>query len=388
MSNKTPMRFATRAIHAGQRPDPSTGAVMTPIFASSTFVQSAPAEHQGYDYSRADNPTRAPLEACLADLEGGAAGFAFASGMAATATLLETLDSGAHVIAMDDLYGGSNRLFRRVRQRSAGLEFSFVDLRDLDALAAAKKPNTRMIWVETPTNPLLRLVDLAAVAAFAREHDVLTVCDNTFCSPYLQRPLEHGFDVVMHSATKYLNGHSDVIAGALMVRDLPELNEQLKLLQMSIGGILGPFDSYLLLRGLKTLPLRMQAHCANAQAVAEHLEKHAKIEAVLYPGLESHPQHALAKRQMSGAGGMVSARIKGGMPAVRRLLKETRLFALAESLGGVESLINHPASMTHASLDEDTRARLGIDDGLLRLSVGIENRDDLLEELDRCLAAA
>jgi cystathionine gamma-lyase len=379
--------FATRAIHAGQRPDPSTGAIMTPIYASSTYVQASPGEHRGFDYSRTRNPTRDALEACVADLEGGFAGFAFASGMAATGTLLELLDSGAHVVAMHDLYGGSYRLFENVRRRSAGLAFSFVDLSDVGRLAPALRPNTRMVWVETPSNPLLKLVDLGAVGDVARRRGLMTVCDNTFASPWIQRPLEHGFDVVMHSTTKYLNGHSDVIGGVAVIRKDPALRDRLAYLQNAIGGVPGPFDAFLALRGIKTLALRMERHCANALAVAEFLERHPKVERVYYPGLASHPQKALADRQMHGRyGGMVTAVLKGGLAASRRFLARCELFALAESLGGVESLIEHPAIMTHASLPARVRADLGIGDGLVRLSVGVEDVDDLIAELRAALA--
>ncbi len=386
MSKRNRHGFATRAIHAGQSPDPSTGAVMTPIYATSTYVQESPGVHKGYEYSRTQNPTRIAFEKCMADLENGAAGFAFASGMAATATVLELLEAGSHVIAMDDLYGGSYRLFEKVRTRSANLEFSFVDLTEPGRLEAALRPNTRMLWVETPTNPLLRLVDLAEVAAVARRHGLLCVCDNTFASPYVQQPLDHGFDIVVHSVTKYLNGHSDVVAGVAVARDDPRLIEQLAFLQNSIGGVLGPFDAFLALRGLKTLALRMQRHCDSALEVARFLEGHPRVERVYYPGLPSHPQHELALRQMHGAGGgMVSAVLGGGLAEARRFLERCELFALAESLGGVESLIEHPAIMTHASLPAEVRAGLGIDDSLVRLSVGVEDLDDLLGELDAAL---
>ncbi len=379
--------FATRAIHAGQRPDPSTGAIMTPIYASSTYVQESPGRHKGFDYSRTRNPTRDALEACVADLENGFAGFAFASGMAATGTLLELLDSGSHVVAMHDLYGGSYRLFENVRRRSAGLEFSFLDLSDVSRLEPAVRPNTRMVWVETPSNPLLKLVDLGAVADIARRRGLMTVCDNTFASPWIQRPLDHGFDIVMHSTTKYLNGHSDVIGGMAVIRKDEALRERLAYLQNAIGGVPGPFDAFLVLRALKTLGLRMERHCANALAVAEFLERHPKVERVYYPGLASHPQKALADRQMQGRyGGMVTAVLKGGLAASRRFLERCQLFALAESLGGVESLIEHPAIMTHASLPARVRADLGIGDGLVRLSVGVEDVDDLIAELRSALA--
>lgn len=358
---------------------------MTPIYATSTYVQESPGVHKGYEYARTQNPTRGAFEACVADLENGAAGFAFASGMAATATLLDLLDSGAHVIAGDDLYGGTYRLFENVRRRSAGLDFSFVDLTDPAKLEAAIRPETRMLWVETPTNPMLRLVDLEAVAAIARRHDVLAVCDNTFASPYIQRPLDHGFDAVVHSTTKYLNGHSDMVGGVVVVRNDDDLKSRLAYLQNAVGGISGPFDSFLALRGLKTLALRMERHCANGQAVAEYLAGHAKVETVHYPGLASHPQHALAQRQMQGYGGMVTAILSGGLDEARRFLERCHYFSLAESLGGVESLIEHPAIMTHASVPAADRAKLGISDSLVRLSVGIEDADDLIADLKNAL---
>ena len=384
-NRKNRLGFATRTIHAGQAPDPTTGAIMPPIYATSTYVQESPGKHKGYEYSRTQNPTRMAYERCLADLESGSAGFAFASGMAATATLLELLDSGSHVLAMDDLYGGSYRLFHNVRERSAGLEFTFADLSDEATVQAALRPDTRMIWVESPTNPLLKLVDFEMIAGLARERGILTVCDNTFASPYVQRPLESGFDVVMHSATKYLNGHSDMVGGIVAVGDNPELVERLAYLQNAVGAVAGPFDSFLALRGLKTLALRMQRHCENAAVVAEYLEDHLKVEAVYYPGLASHPQHELAKRQMSRSGGMVTAVLEGGLPAAKRFLERVQIFALAESLGGVESLIEHPAIMTHASIPADIRAQLGIGDGLVRLSVGVEDADDLIADLAQAL---
>lgn len=383
-----PQGLSTRGIHAGQSPDPTTGAIMTPIYATSTYVQESPGEHKGYEYSRSQNPTRMALEACVADLEGGVKGWAFASGLAAMGTILECLDSGDHVISMDDLYGGSYRLFHNVRERSAGLSFSFVDLTDPAKLEAAIRPETKMIWVETPTNPTLKLVDLAAVAAIAKKRGIVTVCDNTFASPIVQRPLEHGIDVVVHSATKYLNGHSDMVGGVVAVREDNDFAQRLGYLQNAVGSILGPFDSFLALRGLKTLAVRMRQHCSSAQAVAEYLEAHPKIERVIYPGLASHPQHALARRQMTGGfGGIVTAYIKGGLEESRRFLETTELFALAESLGGVESLIEHPAIMTHASVPAENRAALGISDTLVRLSVGIEDLDDLLADLERALEA-
>ncbi|MCP1373421.1 trans-sulfuration enzyme family protein [Dyella lutea] len=382
--NSGALGLGTRAIHAGQSPDPATGAIMTPIYATSTYVQDSPGRHKGYEYSRTQNPTRMAYERCVADLEGGVGGFAFASGLAAAATVLDLLDSGSHVIAMDDLYGGTYRLFERVRRRSAGLDFSFVDLNDPKTLRAALRPNTRMIWAETPTNPMLKLVDLAKIAAFAKKHDLLLVVDNTFCSPMIQRPLELGADLVLHSATKYLNGHSDMVGG-VVVAGAAELAERMAFLQNSVGAVAGPFDSFLAMRGLKTLHLRMKAHCASALELAGWLEKHPAIERVIYPGLKSHPQHALAKRQMDGFGGIISVEVKGGLRRARRMLERCELFALAESLGGVESLIEHPAIMTHASVPAANRKRLGISDGLVRLSVGVENVDDLQRELSLAL---
>jgi len=378
--------FSTRAIHAGQAPDPSTGAVMQPIYATSTYAQESPGKHKGFEYSRTQNPTRMAYERCMADLETGTRGFAFASGMAATATVLDLLDTGSHVIAMDDMYGGTYRLFERVRKRSAGLKFSFVDLREQKTLEAAIRPETRLIWVETPTNPMLKLVDLAMVAEVARKHRLITVCDNTFASPYLQRPLELGIDAVMHSATKYLNGHSDIVGGILVAGARPELAEQLAFLQNSVGAVAGPFDSFLALRGLKTLALRMERHCSNALELAGWLEKHPKVERVVYPGLMSHPQHSLAKRQMHAFGGMVTIFLKGGEAEARRFLERCKLFALAESLGGVESLIEHPGIMTHASVPAETRRQLGISDSLVRLSVGVEDVADLRADLEQALA--
>ena len=380
--------LGTRAIHAGQSPDPSTGAIMTPIYATSTYVQSSPGVHKGYEYSRTQNPTRMAYERCVADLEGGKAGFAFASGLAAAATTLDLLDSGSHVIAMDDLYGGTYRLFERVRRRSAGLDFTFLDLNDTAAMKAALKPNTRMIWAETPTNPMLKLVDLAKVGAFARKHGLILVVDNTFSSPMLQRPLEHGAHLVLHSATKYLNGHSDMVGGIVVAGDNAELVEKMGFLQNSVGAVAGPFDSFLAMRGLKTLHLRMKAHCAGALELAQWLDKHPQVERVIYPGLKSHPQYALAKRQMDGPGGIISIVVKGGLRKARKMLERCHLFALAESLGGVESLIEHPAIMTHASVPPANRKRLGISDGLIRLSVGVEDVADLRAELDAALRAA
>ncbi|AXK73474.1 cystathionine gamma-synthase [Lysobacter sp. TY2-98] len=377
--------LGTLAIHAGQSPDPSTGAVMTPIYATSTYVQSSPGEHQGFEYSRSHNPTRFAYERCVAALEGGTRGFAFASGLAATSTILELLDAGSHVIAMDDVYGGTFRLFERVRRRSAGLDFSWIDLTDSAAFEAAIRPETRMVWIETPTNPLLKLVDIEKIAAIARKRGLIVVVDNTFCSPMLQRPLSLGAHIVMHSATKYLNGHSDIVGGMAVVGDDAELADKMAFLQNAVGGVQGPFDSFLALRGLKTLHLRMKAHCENAMALAEWLQSHPAIERVVYPGLASHPQHELAKRQMDGFGGMVTIFVKGGLDAAKRFCERTELFALAESLGGVESLVNHPAIMTHASVPPERRAQLGLFDNLVRLSVGVEDIADLRADIDRAL---
>jgi cystathionine gamma-lyase len=377
-------RLATRVIHAGQQPDPSTGAIMTPIFASSTYVQRSPGEHQGWEYSRSHNPTRDAYENCIADLEGGIRGCAFASGMAATATLLELLDSGDHVVAGDDLYGGTFRLFRRVRERSAGLRFTFAQLDRPGELERAMRPETRLVWVETPTNPMLKIVDIAAAAEIAHAHGALLVVDNTFASPMLTRPLELGADIVMHSATKYLSGHSDMVGGVAVVRDDPDLAERLWFLLNSAGAIQGPFDSFLALRGLKTLALRMRAHCDNALQIARWLDQHPAVERVIYPGLPGHPGHDLAMRQMNGqGGGIISIDVRGGIEQSRRMLERCRVFSLAESLGGVESLINHPAIMTHASVPAEIRARLGISDTLVRLSVGVEDVNDLIEDLDQ-----
>jgi len=380
------LALGTLAIHGGQSPDPSTGAVMPPIYATSTYAQSSPGVHQGFEYSRTHNPTRFAYERCVATLEGGSRGFAFASGMAATSTVLELLDSGDHVIAMDDIYGGTYRLFERVRKRSAGLDFSFVDLTDLAAFEAAIRPQTRMVWVETPTNPMLKIVDIEAVCAIARKHGLRVVVDNTFASPILQRPLLLGADIVMHSATKYLNGHSDMVGGMVVVGEDAELAEQMAFLQNSIGAVQGPFDSFLALRGLKTLHLRMKAHCENALGLAEWLNTHPTVEKVIYPGLPSHPQHPLAKRQMEGFGGIISIVVKGGFQSAKTLCENTRLFTLAESLGGVESLINHPAVMTHASIPLDRREQLGIAQGLVRLSVGVEDLANLRDDLDAAMS--
>ncbi len=383
-SNRS-LGFATRCIHAGQAPDPSTGAVMPPIYTTSTYAQSSPGVHKGYDYSRTRNPTRNAWERCIADLEGGVTGFAFASGMAATSTVIELLDAGSHIVAMDDLYGGTFRLFERVRRRTANLDITFADLSKIDALAAAVRPETKLIWIETPTNPTLRLVDIAQVAEFARRRGILTVVDNTFASPWIQRPLELGADIVVHSATKYLNGHSDMVGG-VAVAATAELADKIGFLQNAVGGISGPFDSFLALRGLKTLPLRMRQASESSLEIAQWLEKHPKVNRVLYPGLPSHPQHELAKRQMkNGSSGIVTFFVKGGLDATRTFLERLRIFTIAESLGGVESLVDHPGLMTHASIPLEKRKELGIDDSLVRLSVGIEDVEDLIADLDEAL---
>lgn len=384
MSERKKTGFATRVIHAGQAPDPSTGAIMQPIYATSTYVQESPGRHRGYEYSRTQNPTRMAFERCMADLEGGHQGFAFASGMAAIATVLELLDAGSHVVAMDDLYGGTGRLFGQVRNRSAGLRFTYADLSDVAALEDALQPDTRMVWVETPSNPLLKLVDLDATARAVADRDLLLVVDNTFATPWAQRPLEYGANIVLHSATKYLNGHSDMVGGVAVVRD-EALAGRMAFLQNSIGSVLGPFDSFLALRGLKTLALRMEQHTRSAAAVALWLETHPAVERVIYPGLDSHPQQALARRQMGG-GGIVTFFVRGGLEAARLVMERCRIFALAESLGGVESLIDHPAIMTHASVPAERRRALGITDSLIRLSVGIEDPQDLQADLEQALA--
>jgi cystathionine gamma-lyase len=388
MTDTDGLDFATRVIHAGQAPDPSTGAIMPPIYATSTFVQSSPGVHKGLDYGRSHNPTRWALERCVADLEGGAQGYAFASGLAAISTVLELVDAGSHIVSGDDLYGGTFRLFERVRRRSAGHRFAFVDLTDLARLDAALQPDTKMVWVETPTNPLLRLADLRAIAQRCRDRGILCVADNTFASPYVQRPLELGFDIVVHSTTKYLNGHSDVIGGVAVVSKdarMAEVRERLGFLQNSVGAIAGPFDSFLTLRGVKTLALRMQRHCESAVELARWLEAQPQVERVHYPGLESHAQHALARTQMNGFGGMISAALKTDLDGARRFLESVRIFALAESLGGVESLIEHPAIMTHATIPPATRQALGIGDSLVRLSVGVEAVEDLRADLAQAL---
>jgi len=379
--------FSTRCVHAGQAPDPTTGAVMMPIYATSTYVQQSPGVHKGYEYARSQNPTRMAFERCVADLEGGTAGFAFASGLAAISTILECLDQGSHIVATDDIYGGTRRLFTRVRNRTAGLQTSFVDLTDLAAIEKAIRPETKMIWVETPTNPLLKLADLTRIAEIARRHKLIAVADNTFASPYLQRPIEHGFDIAVHSTTKYLNGHSDMVGGLAVVGDNAELRETLGFLQNAIGGIQGPFDSFLALRGVKTLSLRMERQSASALKIAEWLQAHPKVNRVIYPGLKSHPQYALATSQMRAFGGMISAELKTDLDGAKAFLERTELFALAESLGAIESLIEHPGIMTHGSVPPEVRAELGITDGLIRLSVGIEDVDDLIADLEGGFAA-
>jgi cystathionine gamma-lyase len=386
MAKPNQLGFSTRCVHAGQEPDPTTGAVMMPIYTTSTYVQQSPGVHKGFDYARTKNPTRMAFERCIADLEGGSAAFAFASGLAAISTTLECLDHGSHIIAVDDLYGGSRRLFERVRKRSMGIQVTQLDLSDASAIEGAIRPNTRLVWVETPTNPLLKLVDLERLAAIAKRRGILAAADNTFASPYVQNPLEFGFDIVVHSTTKYLNGHSDMVGGCAIVGDNAELRDQLKFLQNAVGAIQGPFDSFLALRGLKTLALRMERHCASALKIAEWLERHPKVRRVFYPGLASHPQHALARKQMRAYGGMISAELEGTLDDARRFLERCQLFALAESLGGVESLIEHPAIMTHGSVPPEVRATLGISETLVRLSVGIEEPDDLIADLAAALA--
>ncbi|PYK38319.1 MAG: cystathionine beta-lyase [Verrucomicrobia bacterium] len=379
--------FATRAIHAGQEPDPTTGAIMTPIYATSTYVQQSPGKHKGFDYARSINPTRLAYEKCIADLESGTRGFAFASGLAAMSTALDAIDSGSHIVVSDDLYGGTFRLFEKVRRRSANLDFTFVDLTDANRFEDAIKPNTRMVWIETPSNPLLKLIDLEAIAKTAREKNVISVSDNTFASPWIQRPIEFGFDLVIHSATKYLNGHSDMVGGVIVVGDNKEFGDQIAFLQNAVGAIAGAFDSFLVLRSLKTLALRMERHCANALEIARWLEEQLQVKSVSYPGLKSHPQHDLARVQMRSFGGIVTMILKTDLAGTRRFLENTHLFSLAESLGGVESLINHPALMTHASVPKEQREALGITDSLVRLSVGVEDVRDLIDDLQTALEA-
>ena len=389
-SSDTQLHLATRVIHGGQSPEPATGAVMTPIFATSTFAQDSPGVHKGLDYGRSHNPTRWALERCVADIESGSGAFAFASGLAAISAVLELLPAGSHIVAGDDMYGGTYRLFERVRRKSAGHRFTYVNLADPEALAAALTPETRLVWVETPTNPMLKLADLAAIAGLCRARGIITVCDNTFASPINQRPLELGIDIVVHSTTKYMNGHSDVIGGVAVVGNAPhhaELREQLGFIQNAVGAIQGPFDSFLVLRGIKTLALRVERSNANALALAGWLEREPKVNKVFYPGLETHPQHALARRQMSGFGGIVSIELASDLAGARRFLESCRVFTLAESLGGVESLIEHPALMTHATIPPTQRAQLGISDTLIRLSVGIEHVEDQRADLQRALSA-
>lgn len=385
-SSRKNRSFSTRCIHGGQMHDPTTGAVNVPIYATSTYAQSAPGEHKGFVYARGHNPTRHAFERAMADLEDGSAAFAFGSGLAAMCAVLDVLPAGAHMIASDDLYGGSFRLFERVRKQTTGLEVSYIDMTDAEAVRAALRPNTKMVWIETPTNPMLKLTDIAAVAKIAREKGLISVVDNTFATPWNQRPISMGVDIVVHSATKYIGGHSDIIGGVAIVGDNAELADRMKFIQNATGGILGPFDSFLALRGVKTLDVRMERHSHSAMKIAEWLSHHPKVEKVWYPGLSSHPQHELAKRQMRGFGGMVTAVLKGDLDASRRMLSACKIFTLAESLGGVESLIEHPAIMTHASVPKEQREALGISDGLIRLSVGIESVEDLIADLDEALA--
>ena len=380
-------KLETRAIHGGQEFDPTTGAVMPPIYTTSTYRQKSPGQHTGFEYSRSHNPTRFAYERCVANLESGLDGFAFASGLAAINTIMDLLQPGDHVIASDDLYGGTFRLFDNVKQQQQGIQFSFVDCTDINNLSQVITPQTKMIWVETPSNPLLKLLDLKALAEFAQKHQLIAVCDNTFASPIIQRPLELGFDIVMHSATKYLNGHSDVISGVVVSKD-PELTERLRYLQNAAGAIGGAFDSYFVLRGLKTLAIRMQRHCENAMAIATWLEAHHNVKRVYYPGLASHPQHAIARQQMDLFGGMISFELNATREQTITFLESCHVFTLAESLGGVESLIEHPAIMTHASIPQEHREKIGITDGLVRISVGIEHADDLIDDLNQAITTA
>ena len=386
MTKKNKEGFETRAIHAGQKADPTTGAVMMPIYTSSTFEQESPGVHKGFDYSRSINPTRKAFEECIASLENGEVGFGFSSGVAAISACVELLSPGDHIIAMNDLYGGTVRLFNEIKTLSQGIEVTYVDMTDMQNVFEAKTDKTKMIFVETPTNPLLRVVDLSAIADFAKAENILSVCDNTFASPYVQQPLNHGIDIVLHSATKYLGGHSDLIAGALVIGKKDDaLVSRMANIVNSLGPITGAFDSYLILRSLKTLAVRMERHCENALAIAKHFESHKEISEVIYPGLSNHPQHDLAAKQMKGFGGIISMNIKGGLEKSKSFLEQTRIFALAESLGGVESLIEHPALMTHASLPKDRRESIGISDGLVRLSVGLESLDDLIDDIEQAL---
>ncbi len=381
------MHFDTRVIHAGQEPEPNTGAVMTPIFATSTFKQRSPGDHTGFEYARTQNPTRLAFEKCMADLENGEKAFAFASGLAAGATVLELLEAGSHLVAVDDMYGGSWRLFEAVRKRSANLKVSYIDPNKPDAILSKIQPNTKMIWIESPSNPLLKITELSKIAKIARDKKIITVVDNTFCSPYLQRPLDHGIDIVVHSVTKYINGHSDMVGGVVATKD-PEIAEALEFLQNAVGAILDPFSCFLALRGVKTLPLRMHQHCANAEKIAHWLDQHKAVEKTIYPGLSSHPQHQIARIQMNGFyGAMISVYLKTDMAGVRRALERNKVFTLAESLGGVESLIGHPVTMSHGSIPEERRKDLGITDNLIRLSVGVECVDDLLNDMDHALKA-
>lgn len=388
MKKNQSQHLETRAIHAGQAADPQTGAVMTPIYATSTYVQTSPGEHKGFEYSRSQNPTRLAYEQCIADLENGIEGFAFASGMAAIATLIETLQPGDHVVAMNDVYGGTFRIFEQVRKYTAGIDCSFVDFSDLQAITDAIRPDTKMLWVESPSNPLLRIVDLKAIANIAKTHGIIAVCDNTFATPIIQQPLDFGFDAVIHSATKYLGGHSDIISGVLAISpNNKALAERIRYLQNAVGAVPSPFDCFLALRGLKTLALRMERHSSNAQKIAEWLEKHPKIKKVNYPGLPSHPQHALASQQMRLYGGMISVELDANLKQTKKMLENCGIFQLAESLGGVESLIEHPAIMTHATIPKEIREASGITDSFIRLSVGIENSDDLIHDLEAALAS-
>jgi cystathionine beta-lyase/cystathionine gamma-synthase len=386
MTHGNILGFSTRCVHAGQDNDPTTGAVITPIYATSTYAQSSPGVHKGFEYARTQNPTRMALERCIADLEGGTAGFAFASGMAATATIVDCLEKDSHIIVGDDVYGGTRRLFDKVRRQSAGIETTYVDLTDVEALTAAIGPNTRLVWLETPTNPMLKVIDLERIAALARPKKITTVCDNTFASPWIQRPLEYGFDLVMHSTTKYLNGHSDMVGGLVVVGNNTELGDRLTFLQNAAGAIQGPFDSFLALRGVKTLALRMERQSASALQIAHWLAQHPRIRRVRYPGLASHPQHELARRQMRAFGAMIAIELDGSPDDARRFLERCRLFTLAESLGGVESLISLPALMTHASTAAEVRASLSITDTLIRISVGIEDTEDLIADLKVALS--
>ena len=385
--SKNKKGFETRSIHSGQSSDPSTGAVMTPIYATSTYEQDGPGEHKGYEYSRSSNPTRKALEECISDLENGGSGHAFASGMAATSTIIDLLDSGDHIVACDDLYGGTYRLFENVKKRSSGIKTDFIDFSDLNKIENAITDKTKMIWVETPTNPLLKVIDLDSISELTKGRDIITVCDNTFCSPWVQKPLNYNFDIVMHSATKYIGGHSDVVAGiAVISKERSDLSERLDYLLNASGAITGPFDSFLLLRSLKTLSVRMERHCENAMLVADYLQKNFDNYEIIYPGLKSHKNHDIAKKQMNMFGGMVSVLTDGNIEKVKKILNKFEVFTLAESLGGVESLVSHPATMTHASIPREKREALGVKDGLIRLSIGLETIDDILSDLSNALS--